>query len=110
MLDIIGYDETVSYVKNIVGDLACGTGTFIKQIIERFIDGLYVNEVTSVYKDKLLENKLIRAYDTKPSNVFVTKIVMVSSLVKRNLVHEMDDVLDLIRELPVYCPGLFMRE
>ena len=96
MLDIIGYDETVSYVKNIV-DPACGTGTFIKQIIERFIDGLYVNEVTSVYKDKLLENKLIRAYDTKPSNVFVTKIVMVSSLVKRNLVHEMDDVLDLIR-------------
>lgn len=102
MLDIIGYDETISYVKNIV-DPACGTGTFIKQIIERFIDGLYVNEVTSVYKDKLLENKLIRAYDTKPSNVFVTKIVMVSSLVKRNLVHEMDDVLDLIRELPVYC-------
>ena len=50
MLDIIGYDETVSYVKNIV-DPACGTGTFIKQIIERFIDGLYVNEVTSVYKD-----------------------------------------------------------
>ena len=47
MLDIIGYDETVSYAKNIV-DLACGTGTFIKQIIERFIDGLYVNEVTSI--------------------------------------------------------------
>lgn len=102
MLDIIGYDETVSYSKTIV-DPACGTGTFVKQIIDRFIDGLYVNEVTNTYKEKLLEHKLIRAYDTKPSNVFVTKIVIISSLVKRNLIREMKDVLDMAIKLPVYC-------
>lgn len=102
MLDIIGYDETVSYAKTIV-DPACGTGTFVKQIIDRFIDGLYVNEVTNTYKEKLLEHKLIRAYDTKPSNVFVTKIVIISSLVKRNLIREMKDVLDMAIKLPVYC-------
>lgn len=102
MLDIIGYDEAVSYARTII-DPACGTGTFIKQIIERFIDGLYVNEITGAYKEKLLEHKLIRAYDTKPSNVFVTKIVMISSLIKRNLIREMNDVLDLVRKLPIYC-------
>lgn len=102
MLDIIGYDKTVSYAKTIV-DPACGTGTFVKQIIDRFIDGLYVNEVTNTYKEKLLEHKLIRAYDTKPSNVFVTKIVIISSLVKRNLIREMKDVLDMAIKLPVYC-------
>lgn len=102
MLDIIGYDETVSYAKTIV-DPACGTGTFVKQIIDRFIDGLYANEVTNTYKEKLLEHKLIRAYDTKPSNVFVTKIVIISSLVKRNLIREMKDVLDMAIKLPVYC-------
>lgn len=102
MLDIIGYDEAVSYAKTIV-DPACGTGTFVKQIIDRFIDGLYVNEVTNRYKEKLLEHKLIRAYDTKPSNVFVTKIVIISSLVKRNLIREMKDVLDMAIKLPVYC-------
>lgn len=107
MLDIIGYDERGSYDKSIV-DPACGTGTFIKQIIDRFIDGLYENEVTNKYKEKLLEHKLIRAYDTKPSNVFVTKIVMISSLVNRNLIHEMKDVLDMIEGLPVYCQD-FLR-
>lgn len=107
MLEIIGYDESVSCDKSIV-DPACGTGTFIKQIIDRFIDGLYENEVTNNYKEKLLEHKLIRAYDTKPSNVFVTKIVMISSLVNRNLIHEMKDVLDMIEKLPVYCQD-FLR-
>lgn len=102
MLDIIGYNEIVSINKTIV-DPACGTGTFIKQIIDRFIDGLYVNQVTNTYKEKLLERKLIRAYDTKPSNVFVTKIVIISSLVKKNFICEIKDVLDMIRKLPVYC-------
>ena len=35
MLDIIGYDSAVSDSKTIV-DPACGTGTFIKQILDRF--------------------------------------------------------------------------
>ena len=109
MLDIIGYDSAVSDSKTIV-DPACGTGTFIKQILDRFIDGLYVNGAISTYKERLLEHKLIRAYDTKPSNVFVTKIVIISSLVKRNLICEMKDVLDMVRKLPVYCQDFLYVE
>ena len=59
MLDIIGYDKMVSSGKSIV-DPACGTGTFVKQIIDRFIDGLYVNNTTNTFKEKLLNYKLIR--------------------------------------------------
>lgn len=109
MLDMIGYDELVS-VNKIIVDPACGTGTFIKQIVDRFIDGLYVNEVTNTYKEKLLERKLVRAYDTKPSNVFVTKIVIISSLVKRKLIREMKDVLDMIKKLPVCCQDFLCVE
>lgn len=109
MLDIIGYDETVSNSKTIV-DPACGTGTFIKQIIDRFIDGLYVEETIDTCKEKLLAYKLIRAYDTKPSNVFVTKIVMISSLVKRALICDMKDVLEMVRRLPVYCQDFLWVE
>ena len=109
MLDIIGYDSAVSDSKTIV-DPACGTGTFIKQILDRFIDGLYLNGAISTYKERLLEHKLIRAYDTKPSNVFVTKIVIISSLVKRNLICEMKDVLDMVRKLPVYCQDFLYVE
>lgn len=36
MLDMLGYDKSVSTKKSII-DPACGTGTFIKQIMERFI-------------------------------------------------------------------------
>lgn len=107
MLDIIGYDEMVSSSKSIV-DPACGTGTFVKQIIDRFIDGLYVNNTTNTFKEKLLNYKLIRAYDTKPSNVFVTKIVMISVLIKRNLIRKIDDVLDMVSNLPIYCQD-FLR-
>lgn len=107
MLNIIGYNEMVSADKSIV-DPACGTGTFIKQIMDRFVDGLYINESTDAFKEKLLNDKLIRAYDTKPSNVFVTKIVMISVLVKRKLIKKMDDVLDLASNLPVYCQD-FLR-
>ena len=102
MLDIIGYDQNVSIHSSIV-DPACGTGTFIKQILDRFIDGLYKKGITNTIKEKLLAQKLIRAYDTKPLNVFVTKIVMISALIKKNLISEMHDVLEMIDKLPVYC-------
>lgn len=102
MLDIIGYDENISVHKSIV-DLACGTGTFVKQILDRFIDGLYKNEITNTIKEKLLVQKLIRAYDTKPSNVYITKIVMISTLVKSNLISKMGDIVEMVEELPVYC-------
>lgn len=102
MLDIIGYDQNASIHRSIV-DPACGTGTFIKQILDRFIDGLYKKKITNTFKEKLLVQKLIRAYDTKPLNVFVTKIVMISTLLKKNLISEMHDVLEMMDKLPVYC-------
>lgn len=102
MLDVIGYDENISAHKSIV-DPACGTGTFIKQIIDRFMEGLDKNNIKNTVKQKLLVHKLIRAYDTKPSNVFVTKMVMISSLVEKKLISEMKDVLDMEEKLPVYC-------
>ena len=71
---------------------------------------MYVNGAISTYKEKTIEHKLIRAYDTKPSNVFVTKIVIISSLVKRNLICEMKDVLDMVRKLPVYCQDFLYVE
>lgn len=107
MLDIIGYDEVVSVDKSIV-DPACGTGTFIKQIVDRFVGGLYANGTTDAFKEKLMKSKLIRAYDTKPSNVFVTKIVIISVLIKRKLITTMDEVLDMVSNLPVYCQD-FLR-
>lgn len=102
MLNIIGYDKNVSSWKSII-DPACGTGTFIKHILERFIDGLYNDDMTELVKEKLLINKLIRAYDIKPENVFITKIVMIFVLVKRKLISKMDDILEIFNELPVYC-------
>ena len=107
MLDMIEYDADVSVHSSIV-DPASGTGTFIKQILDRFIDGLYKNKDINEVKEKLLIHKLIRAYDTKPSNVFVTKIVMIATLIKRNLVREMSDVLEMVNKLPVYCQD-FLR-
>lgn len=102
MLDMIGYDKNSSVNRSIV-DPACGTGTFIKQILDRFIDGLYRNGLIDTLKEKLLVSKLICAYDTEPSNVYVTKIVMVSALVKKNLIRGMNEVFDIIDKLPVYC-------
>lgn len=99
MLEIIGYDKEASSSKSIV-DPACGTGTFIKQVIQKFIDGL---QVTDSVTEKLLTKRLIRAYDTKPSNVFVTKIVIVETLIEKNIVKDMSVVCELMKELPIYC-------
>ena len=43
MLDIIGYNENTSIYNSII-DPACGTGTFVKQILDRLIAGLYKNK------------------------------------------------------------------
>jgi type I restriction-modification system DNA methylase subunit len=102
MLDMVEYDKNTSVHRSIV-DPACRTGTFIKQIMDRFMDGLYKDGITNETKEKLLVQKLIRAYDTKPSNVFVTKIVMISAIVKNNLISEMNDILEMMDKLPVYC-------
>lgn len=99
MLDIIGYDKNVANSKSIV-DPACGTGTFIKQVTQIFIEGL---QATDSITEKLLLKKLIRAYDTKPSNVFVTKIVIVGTLIENKLVNDIRTVRELMKDLPVYC-------
>lgn len=109
MLDIIGYDENTSMNKNIV-DPACGTGTFVKQILDIFIDGLYKNRIVDSVKEKLLVHKLIRAYDTKPSNVFITKIVMISTLINRKLIRKMGDVLEFLEKLPIHCQDFLYVE
>ena len=44
-------------------------------------------------KEKLINQKLIHAYDTKPLNVFVTKIVIIFTLIINDLLYKMDDVL-----------------
>lgn len=99
MLNMLGYDTSVSTKKSII-DPACGTGTFVKQIMERFIDGL---EYNANLQQLLLEDKLVRAYDTKPSNVFVTKIVIITSLLKAGYISDIDFVKILIKKLPIYC-------
>lgn len=109
MLDILEYDENTSVQRSII-DPSCGTGTFIKQILDRFIDGLYKNNIANAFKEKLLKCKLVRAYDTKPSNVYVTKIVIVSTLIKKQLIQEIDDVLEMMENLPVYCQDFLCVE
>lgn len=99
MLDMLGYDKSVSTKKSII-DPACGTGTFVKQIMERFIGGL--EEDADLYQ-LLLEDKLVQAYDTKPSNVFVTKIVIITSLLKAGVVNDIEFVKILVKKLPIYC-------
>lgn len=104
MLDLLGYDKSVSTKRSII-DPACGTGTFVKQIIERIISGL---ENNSDLNRLLLKDKLVRAYDTNPVNVFVTKIVIITSLLKSGYVNHIDFVKKLIKKLPIYCQD-FLR-
>lgn len=99
MLEIIGYDKEVSGYKSIV-DPACGTGTYIKQITQKFIEGL---QVTDSITEKLLRQRLIRAYDTSPSNVFITKIVIVITLIENSKVKDISIVCELMKDLPIYC-------
>ena len=94
MLDMLGYDKSVSTKKSII-DPACGTVTFVKQIMERFIGGL--REDVDLYQ-LLLEDKLVQAYDTKPSNVFVTKIVIITSLLKAGVVNDIEFVKILVKK------------
>ena len=84
-------------------DPACGTGTFVAKMIERFIKGVDKTITTTMMKEKLLSYKLVRAYDMKPSNVYVTKIVVLSVLIRNGFVNNMEDVLDLLKHLPIYC-------
>lgn len=101
MLDLANYSGSQILTKQIT-DPACGTGTFVAQIIERFIEECSKEKKYSVI-EKLIVDKCILAYDTKPSNVFVTKVVITSLLVYRKQILNIKDVITLMRDLPVYC-------
>ncbi len=101
MLDLIEYHGTDILEKTIT-DPACGTGTFVAQITNRVIDATSENDRSGL-ANRFLNNRCVIAYDTKPSNVFVTKTVIVALLLNRQCVSDIKDVIRLMDSLPVYC-------
>ena len=101
MLDLIEYRGEHILRKNIT-DPACGTGTFVAQIVDRIIDATDEREKSGLI-GKFIEDKCVMAYDTKPSNVFVTKVVIIAVLINRGCITQIKDVENLIQNLPVYC-------
>ena len=101
MLDLIGYRGQQILGKTIT-DPACGTGTFVAQIVDRLVDAVSDEErqnITHIFIDE----GCVKAYDTKPSNVFVTKAIIIAILANRGCISDIDDVAKLINNLPVYC-------
>ena len=101
MLDLIGYRGQQILGKTIT-DPACGTGTFVAQIVDRLVDAVPDEERHSI-THIFIDEGCVKAYDTKPSNVFVTKVIIVAILAKRGCLSAIDDVAKLINNLPVYC-------
>lgn len=101
MLDLIGYRGQQILGKTIT-DPACGTGTFVAQIVDRLVDAVPDEERDSI-THIFIDEGCVKAYDTKPSNVFVTKVIIVAILAKRGCLSDIDDVAKLISNLPVYC-------
>lgn len=101
MLDLIGYKGKQILGKTIT-DPACGTGTFVAQVVDRLIDAVPNNKKHQIIKS-IIDDGCIKAYDTKPSNVFVTKIIIIAVLVNRGCISNIDDVERLVCNLPVYC-------
>ncbi|MBQ6133858.1 MAG: N-6 DNA methylase [Lachnospiraceae bacterium] len=101
MLDLIGYHGKQILGKTIT-DPACGTGTFVAQIVDRLVDAVPEEERQNI-SHRMIDEGCIKAYDTKPSNVFVTKVIITAILVNRGCLSDIDDVAKLINDLPVYC-------
>ena len=101
MLDLIGYRGQQILGKTIT-DPACGTGTFVAQIVDRLVDTVPDEERNSLIH-MFIDDSCVKAYDTKPSNVFVTKAIIVAILASRCCISCIDDVANLINNLPVYC-------
>lgn len=99
MLDLIEYNGNDITNKRIT-DPSCGTGTFIARIFDRLAscDGFAEN-----INVKLLHQKCVVAYDTKPSNVYVTKIVIVLKLLEHGLLSNANALVHLMLNLPIYC-------
>ena len=101
MLDLIGYRGQQILGKTIT-DPACGTGTFVAQIVDRLVDAIRDEERQSI-THIFIDEGCVKAYDTKPSNVFVTKVIIIAILANRGCISGIDDVAKLINNLPVYC-------
>jgi len=102
MLDIVGYHGTEIINKAII-DPACGTGTFIAKMTQRFLKALEGEKNIDVVKEKLLRKELIKAFDTKPCNVYVTKIVLISILIRNHVIREVKDIIEMLHHLPILC-------
>lgn len=99
MLDLIEYRGDHISNKRIT-DPSCGTGTFIAHIVERLVScSDFVNNIN----ERLLEDKCIVAYDTKPSNVYVTKVVIASKLLEHDLLPDANALVNVMLNIPVYC-------
>lgn len=105
MLDLMKYEGDSIIDKRII-DPACGTGTFIAQIIKRLIS--CVDNINLV--KKIIDEKLVIAYDTKPSNVFVTKVVIISILLEYGLITNISDVCTCMDKLPIYCKDFLLSD
>lgn len=107
MLDIVGYEGTDIINKTII-DPACGTGAFIAKLAQRFINVLGDEKKIDIIKEKLLIDGLIKAYDTKPCNVYVTKTVLISILISNSVICKVEDVIEMFHNLPILC-GDFLQ-
>lgn len=102
MLDLAGYSGNSIKNKRII-DPACGTGTFVAQMVERFIQS-YDEEISlSEIKKKLICDRCIIAYDTKPSNVYITKLVIALKLIENDILTDINDIVEIICNMPVVC-------
>lgn len=104
MLDLLEYDGDNISDKTII-DPACGTGTFIAQVTERYLNS--ISETTDIRK-KLINEKHIIGFDTKQSNVYVTKVVMLCILIEKGFIRDFEDICALMSDLPIYCAD-FLR-
>lgn len=101
MLDIVEYKGKNVENKTII-DPACGTGTFIARIVERYVEWATKYDAEYIV-ESLINDKLIKAYDTKPSNVYVTKLVVICILIRLEVISSIDEIKSLMLNLPIYC-------
>ncbi len=100
MLDLMDYREESGISQLRIIDPSCGTGTFLAQILERYLNSLSIKDNAI---ERLVNDKAIVGFDTKQSNVYVSKIVMTCILIKRKIITEFEDVCRVVADLPIYC-------
>lgn len=101
MLDIVDYRDKNVENKTII-DPACGTGTFVAKIVRRYVEWT-IKYGKEYIVESLIKYKLIKAYDTKPSNVYVTKLIIICILIKLEVIDSIDEIKTIMCRLPIYC-------